>query len=84
MFRNIAAAIEGTFAGGVFVLTAENLGITYAPFHDAAVSAEAAANVEMVRAGLADGSNHHRSVRHRRPVPGRRLGLRLTDPAINN
>ena len=56
VFRNIAAAIEGTFAGGIFVLTAENLGITYAPFHDAAVSAEAAANVEMVRAGLADGS----------------------------
>ncbi|MDE0237686.1 MAG: BMP family ABC transporter substrate-binding protein, partial [bacterium] len=56
VFRNIAAAIEGTFAGGVFVLTAENLGITYAPFHDAAVSAEAAAAVERVRAGLADGS----------------------------
>ena len=56
VFRNIGAAIEGTFAGGVFVLTAENLGITYAPFHDAAVSAEAAANVERVRAGLADGS----------------------------
>lgn len=56
VFRNIAAAIEGTFAGGVFVLTAENLGITYAPFHDAMVSADAAANVEMVRAGLADGS----------------------------
>ena len=56
VFRNIAAAIEGAFAGGIFVLTAENLGITYAPFHDAAVSAEAAANVEMVRAGLADGS----------------------------
>ena len=56
VFRNIAAAIEGTFAGGVFVLTAENLGITYAPFHDAAVNAEAAASVEQVRAGLADGS----------------------------
>lgn len=56
VFRNIAAAIEGAFTGGVFVLTAENLGITYAPFHDAAVSTEAAANVEMVRAGLADGS----------------------------
>lgn len=56
VFRNIGAAIDGSFAGGVFVLTAENLGITYAPFHDAAVSAEAAANVEMVRAGLAGGS----------------------------
>ena len=56
VFRNIATTIEETFAGGPFVLTAENLGITYAPFHDAAVSAEAAANVEHVRAGLADGS----------------------------
>ncbi|WP_419919033.1 BMP family ABC transporter substrate-binding protein [Candidatus Poriferisocius sp.] len=56
VFRNIAAVIQGTFAGGSYVLTAENLGITYAPFHDAAVSAEAAATVERVRAGLADGS----------------------------
>ena len=56
VFRNVGAAIQGAFAGGVFVLTAENLGITYAPFHDAAVSAEAAANVEMVRAGLAAGT----------------------------
>lgn len=56
VFRNIATTIQGTFAGGPFVLTAENLGITYAPFHDAAVSADAAANVEQVRAGLADGS----------------------------
>ena len=56
VFRNIATTIQGTFTGGPFVLTAENLGITYAPFHDAAVGAEAAANVERVRAGLADGS----------------------------
>jgi len=56
VFRNIGAAIDGSFAGGVFEMTAENLGITYAPFHDAAVSPEAAANVERVRAGLADGS----------------------------
>ncbi|WP_420639869.1 BMP family ABC transporter substrate-binding protein [Candidatus Poriferisocius sp.] len=56
VFRNIATTIQDTFAGGAYVLTAENLGITYAPFHDAAVSAEAAATVERVRAGLADGS----------------------------
>ncbi|MDE0117129.1 MAG: BMP family ABC transporter substrate-binding protein [bacterium] len=56
VFRNIGAIIHGTFRGGIFVLTAGNLGITYAPFHDAAVSAEAAAAVERVRAGLADGS----------------------------
>jgi basic membrane protein A len=56
VFRNIAAAIEGTFSGGIFVLTAENLGITYAPFHDAAVPASVADTVESIRAGLADGS----------------------------
>ncbi|MCP3857730.1 MAG: BMP family ABC transporter substrate-binding protein [Actinomycetia bacterium] len=56
VFRNIATAIEDSFAGGVFVLTAENLGITYAPFHDAAIPADVAAKVEEVRAGLADGS----------------------------
>ncbi len=56
VFRNIATAIEGAFSGGTYVLSAENLGITYAPFHDAAVSSEAAATVERVRAGLADGS----------------------------
>ena len=56
MFRNVAAAIDGSFAGGAYVLTAANDGITYAPFHDAMISAEAAATVEAVRAGLADGS----------------------------
>jgi basic membrane protein A len=56
VFRNIAAAIEGSFAGGMYILTAANAGITYAPFHDAMIPAEAATTVEMVRAGLADGS----------------------------
>jgi basic membrane lipoprotein Med (substrate-binding protein (PBP1-ABC) superfamily) len=56
VFRNIAAAIEGSFAGGIYALTAENDGITYAPFHAAAIPEEAAATVEEVRAGLADGS----------------------------
>ena len=56
VFRNVAAAIEGTFAGGMYILTAANNGITYAPFHDAAIPADVAATVEMVRAGLADGS----------------------------
>ena len=56
VFRNIAAAIDGSFAGGIYALTAANNGITYAPFHDAMIPAEAAATVEMVRAGLADGS----------------------------
>ena len=56
VFRNIAAAIDGTFAGGIFTLTAANSGITYAPFHDADVPAAAAQAVEAARAGLADGS----------------------------
>ena len=56
VFRNIAASIQGELAGGIYGLTAENLGITYAPFHDAAVPDEAAAAVEATRAGLADGS----------------------------
>jgi len=56
VFRNIAASIEETLTGGFFVLTAENLGITYAPFHDADIPDDVAAAVEAVRAGLADGS----------------------------
>ncbi|MBU1866160.1 MAG: PhnD/SsuA/transferrin family substrate-binding protein, partial [Actinobacteria bacterium] len=56
VFRNIAAAIDGSFAGGMYVLTAANDGITYAPFHDAMIPAEVAAAVEAIRAGLADGS----------------------------
>jgi len=56
VFRNIAAAIDGSFAGGMYILTAANDGITYAPFHDAVIPADAAVMVETVRAGLADGS----------------------------
>ncbi len=56
VFRNIAASIQDSFEGGIYSLTAANDGITYAPFHDAAIPEEAAATVEEVRAGLADGS----------------------------
>ena len=56
VFRNVAAAIDGSFAGGMYILTAANDGITYAPFHDAMIPADAAAKVEEVRAGLAGGS----------------------------
>ena len=56
VMRNIAAAIEEAFEGGIYSLTAANDGITYAPFHDADIPEEAAATVEEVRAGLADGS----------------------------
>lgn len=56
VFRNIATAIEESFAGGAYILTAENLGITYAPFHDAEIPADVATTVEEVRVGVADGS----------------------------
>jgi len=56
VIRNIQAAIEGTFAGGAYVLSAENDGITYAPFHEAGVSQDAALTVEAARAGLAGGT----------------------------
>ena len=56
VFLQILDAINGEFAGGIFGLTAENGGITYAPFHDADIPDDAAAAVEEARAGLADGS----------------------------
>jgi basic membrane protein A and related proteins len=56
VFLNILAAIDGSFAGSAFTLTAENGGITYAPFHDAAIPDDVATKIEEVRAGLADGS----------------------------
>ena len=56
VLRNIGAVIDGSFAGGIYALTAENDGITYAPFHDADIPADAAATIESTRAGLADGS----------------------------
>ncbi|MCW2635128.1 MAG: Surface lipoprotein [Blastococcus sp.] len=56
VFSQIAAAIRGDFKGGVFQLTAENDGITYAPAHDAKVPADVSQKLEEVRKGLADGS----------------------------
>lgn len=56
VFENIVAAMKGEFTGGIYALTAENGGITYAPFHDADIPAEAAEAVEAARKGLADGS----------------------------
>lgn len=56
VFRNVASAIQGEFQGGIYALTAENLGITYAPFHDADIPDDVADAVEEARAGLADGS----------------------------
>jgi len=56
VFTQIAAVIEGDFKGGVFQLTAENDGITYAPPHDADIPAEVSQRLEEIRVGLADGS----------------------------
>ncbi len=56
VFRNIAAAIDGSFAGGLLDGTTANDNITYAPFHDADIPSDVAEAVEAVRVGLADGS----------------------------
>lgn len=56
VFRNIVAAIQGEFAGGVYTLEAANDGITYAPFHDADIPDDVAEVLEETRQGLADGS----------------------------
>ena len=56
MFAKIVDALNGEFAGGIFALTAENGGITYAPFHDADIPDDVAAKLEETRQGLADGS----------------------------
>jgi basic membrane lipoprotein Med (substrate-binding protein (PBP1-ABC) superfamily) len=56
VFVNILESIKGTFAGGVYALSADNGGITYAPFHDADIPDDVATKIEEVRAGLADGS----------------------------
>jgi basic membrane lipoprotein Med (substrate-binding protein (PBP1-ABC) superfamily) len=56
VFRNIVAAMNDTFEGGVYTLEAANDGITYAPFHDADIPDDVAAKMAETQAGLADGS----------------------------
>ena len=56
VFRNIVASMTDSFEGGLYTLEAENDGITYAPFHDAELPAEAVEALEEARAGLSDGS----------------------------
>ena len=56
VFAQILNVLEGDFEGGLFILTAENGGIGYAPFHDAEIPDEIAALMEETRQGLADGS----------------------------
>jgi basic membrane lipoprotein Med (substrate-binding protein (PBP1-ABC) superfamily) len=56
VFVQIVNVLKGEFTGGIFALTTENGGITYAPYHDAAIPDDVAATLEETRQGLADGS----------------------------
>ena len=56
VFAQILNVLEGDFEGGLFILTAENGGIGYAPFHDADIPEDIATLLEETRPGLADGS----------------------------
>ena len=56
VFAQILNVLEEDFEGGIFILTAENGGIGYAPFHDADIPEEVATLLEETRQGLADGS----------------------------
>ena len=52
-----STSLDGEFEGGIFGLTAENGGITYAPFHDADIPDDVAdARSRRPAQGLADGS----------------------------
>ena len=50
--------VEGKFEGGLYVGTAENGGVDYAPFHDAEaeVPADVKAKLDEIKKMLADGS----------------------------
>ncbi|MEM7337413.1 MAG: BMP family ABC transporter substrate-binding protein [Actinomycetota bacterium] len=54
VFLTVAALTQGAVAGGDFQLDAANGGVTYAPFHEAEVSADVADALEAARRGLAD------------------------------
>jgi basic membrane lipoprotein Med (substrate-binding protein (PBP1-ABC) superfamily) len=56
VFVQIVNVLKGEFTGGIFALTTENGGITYAPFHDATIPDDVATTLEETRQGLADGS----------------------------
>ncbi len=55
VFLTIAAMGTGEVEGGGLLLEAANGGVTYAPFHEADIPAEAAEALEQVRLGLASG-----------------------------
>lgn len=56
VFENIVAALKGEFQGGLYTLSAENGGITYAPPHDADLPQEVLDALEETRAALASGT----------------------------
>ena len=56
VFDNIVRKLKGEFEGGLFTLTAENGGITYAPPHDADIPQEILDQLEETRQALADGT----------------------------
>ncbi len=56
VLNNIIGSLDGSWAGGIYTLSAENEGITFAPPHDAPVPADVLAQVEEIRVGLAAGN----------------------------
>ncbi len=56
VFEVIKELVDGKFKGGLYVGTAANGGVDYAPFHDAVISAEIKAKLDEIKAALADGS----------------------------
>ena len=72
VFRNIVAAIDGTFEGGVYTLEAANDGITYAPFHDADIPDDVASKLEETAGRPGRRLHRHgRRSRHRTPAVAR-------------
>lgn len=56
VFAVVKDVVDGKFAGGLYVGTAANGGVDYAPFHDAQIPAEVKAKLDEIKKGLADGS----------------------------
>jgi basic membrane protein A len=58
VFDQVAAIVDGSFAGGLYTGTLENGGVGLAPFHEfeSAVPAELAAAITELQAGIIDGS----------------------------
>ena len=58
VYNTIQELVEGSFEGGLYVGTAANGGVDYAPFHDAeaAIPAEVQTRLDEIKKGLAEGS----------------------------